>query len=150
MKRDMRANVPFVGVVVNTPKGKRLDDDTRLEIADYIAERFDAGDRVEFTVRPYKSKRSLAQNSRYWALLTIGAESIWGDRSMAESLHEEIAHLLLALPPCEKTGLRRRMRTPKLNTAEFGRYMDDVACKLIEFGADLSGWDKEANRMEAA
>ena len=86
----------------------------------------------------------------YWALLTVGAESIWGDKSLAEDLHDEIAHLLLALPPCEKTGMRRRQRTPKLNTAEFTRYMDDVACKLIELGADLSAWDSESKRMEAA
>ncbi len=70
-----------------------------------------------------KRKRSSAQNRRYWALLTVGAESIWGDVSMKDTLHEEIAHLLLGLPPCEK---------------------------LIELGADLTGWDYELQRMEDA
>lgn len=148
MSSHIRANVPFVGVVIAAEKGKQLDPDTRREIADYVAERFDVGERVELTVRPYKSKRSLAQNSRYWALLTVGAESIWGDKSLAEDLHDEIAHLLLSLPPCEKTGMRRRMRTPKLNTSEFTVYMDRVAEKLIEFGADLTAWDEESRRMD--
>lgn len=135
----------FVGDV--DERGK-LESDVRVQVADYI--RTFAGTRIEINVRQYKSKRSHAQNARYWALLTVGAESIWGDKSQAESLHEEVAHLLLALPPCEKTGLRRRMRTPKLNTAEFTVYMDRVAEKLIEFGADLSAWDEESRRMEAA
>lgn len=107
-----------------------------------------AGRPIDIVER--KEKRSGAQNRRYFALLAVGAEALWGDRSQAETLHEEIAHLLLALPPCEKTGLRRRMRTPKLNTAEFGKYMELVADKLIEFGADLSAWREEERRMERA
>ena len=105
---------------------------------------------VEVIVRPRQSRRSSAQNRRYWALLAVGAESLWGDPSLAEDLHEEIAHLLLALPACEKTGLRRRMRTPKLNTAEFTRYMDLVERKLVEFGADLSEWGAREEQQERA
>ena len=150
MSREVRPNLPFVGDVVPGKSLKVLDADTRQLIAAFIDERFEVGERIEVVVRRYKSKRSLAQNSRYWALLTIGAESIWGDRSLAEDLHEEIAHLLLARPPCEKTGLRRRMRTPKLNTAEFTVYMDAVTDKLIELGADLTKWLEESERMAAA
>lgn len=105
---------------------------------------------VEVVVRVAQSLRTSAQNRRYWALITVGADSLWGDRSEKERLHEEVAHLLLGLPACEKTGLRRRMRTPKLNTAEFARYTEDVSHKLVELGADLSEWDAEEQRMERA
>lgn len=42
------------------------------------------------------------------------------------------------------------MRTPKLNTEEFGRYMDLVVDKLIELGADLSAWGDAEHQMERA
>lgn len=106
-----------------------------------------AGKAITLTLKRLTSKRSIAQNRRYWALLTVGAESLWGDEAQAEALHEEVAYLLLKLPDCPKTGLRRRMRTPELETDEFGRYMDRVAEKLIEFGADLSDWDAYAQRL---
>ena len=108
------------------------------------------GKDLDIELREHKSRRSSAQNARYWALLTVGAVSLWGDPSMKDELHEEIAHLLLALPPCPKTGFRRRQRTPRLNTADFTVYMDRVVDKLIELGADLSDWDQETKRMEAA
>lgn len=136
---------PFVGQVDASGK---LDPDVRIQVADYL--RTFAGVPVEISVRQYKSKRSHAQNARYWALLTVGAISLWEDPSLKDDLHEEIAHLLLGLPPCPKTGLRRRQRTPKLNTAEFTVYMDRVADKLIELGADLSDWDAETQKVEAA
>jgi hypothetical protein len=135
----------FVGPVALDGK---LDADVRVQVADYI--RTFAGETIELNVRKYKSKRSLAQNARYWALLTCGAISLWEDPSQTEVLHEEIAHLLLALPPCEKTGLRRRMRTPKLNTSEFSVYMERVQDKLIELGADLSDWDDYTRRFAEA
>lgn len=108
-----------------------------------------AGERVVVSVRKKGSARSLPQNARYWALLTVAAESLWGDRSLKDALHDEIAHLLLGLPPCPKTGLRRRQRTPRLNTKEFTTYMDQVVDKLIELGADLSEWDQETRRAAA-
>jgi hypothetical protein len=106
-----------------------------------------AGQDVELVVRPWKAQRSSAQNRRYWALLTVAAESLGWDGP--EGLHEEVAHLLLPLPPCPKTGLRRRRRTPKLQTGEFARYTDDVARVLVDFGADLSAWDETAERLAA-
>lgn len=136
---------PFVGSVDASGK---LDPDVRGQIAEYL--RTFAGLKVEINVRQYKSKRSLQQNARYWALLTVGAASLWEDPSEAETLHEELAHLLLALPPCPKTGLRRRQRTPKLNTAEFTEYMDRVEMKLVELGADLSEWDNVCRKVDDA
>lgn len=104
---------------------------------------------IELIVRRKRSKRSLPQNRRYWALLTCAAESLgWDD---VEQLHEEVAYSLLKLPNCEKTGLRRRMRTPKLNTNEFTVYMDRAEALLVDFGADLSDWgEHEAMHKRAA
>lgn len=126
----------------------RLDDDTRGQIADYL--RTFPGMRVDVTVRKHNPKRSLRQNSRYWALLTVGAQSLWEDPGMKDSLHEELAHLYFGLPPCPKTGIRRRKRTPQAETPEFTRYMDWCAGKLVEYGADLSSWDEEARKVDAA
>lgn len=135
--------------IVATPTADgHLPKRTRLRILARL--KTHAGVETEIVIRPYKAKRSGAQNRRYWALLTVGARALWGDPSESETLHEEVAHLLLALPVCEKTGLRRRQRTPKLNTQEFGDYMELVAMKLIELGADLSEWDAESERIERA
>lgn len=95
-------------------------------------------------------KRTLKQNNRYWALLTVAADSLWEDRSMKDSLHEELAHMYFGLPPCPKTGVRRRRRTPGTDTPEFGQYMDWAVRKLTDLGADLSKWDEEASKVEAA
>lgn len=126
----------------------KLDPAIRQQLA--TALQTYAGRTVEITISEKRNRRSLAQNRRYFALLTTAAESLWGDRSMKDQLHEEVAHALLGLPPCPKTGIRLRMRTPKLETPEFAAYMDRVADKLIELGADLSTWDEEARRMERA
>jgi hypothetical protein len=131
----------FIGAV----QSGRLDPHVGGQVRDYLRT-FD-GRTVSIKVKAYKSKRSSAQNRRYFALLAVGAEDLWGDRSLAEQLHEDIAHLLLALPTDPVTGAPRRMRTPSLNTEEFGRYMDMVERKLVELGADLTGWDDEVERM---
>lgn len=109
-----------------------------------------AGAPVELELRLRKSTRTGAQNARYWALLTVAALDLWGDPSLKDTLHEELAHALLGLPPCPKTGFRRRQRTPRLNTRDFARYTDLVADKLVELGADLSAWDEETTRVGTA
>lgn len=131
-----------------TRKG-RIEIDHEVAYRSWVRDLPD-GLEIDIEVREHKNKRSLSQNARYWALLTVGAISLWEDESMKDSLHEELAHLILGLPPCPKTGLRRRMRTPKLNTSEFSRYMDLCAQRLIELGADLSEWDALAAKTEAA
>lgn len=131
-----------------TDQGKlQMHADTRRALEIWLLSL--AGERVTVTIRKKVNRRSIAQNARYWALLTVAADSLWGDRALKDDLHEEIAHLLLGLPPCPKTGLRRRQRTPKLNTKEFADYTDRVVDKLIELGADLSAWDEETRRMAA-
>ena len=134
----------------------RVDDDGRLLMATDTKRGYEmaiaahAGHEVSITVARWRNQRSLAQNARYWALLTVAADSLWGDRSQAEQLHEDLAHLLLALPRDPKTGAPRRERTPDQDTAEFNDYMRRCEEKLIEFGADLSRWDEVTERMEAA
>jgi hypothetical protein len=96
---------------------------------------------------PQPKRRSLPANRRYWALLTCAAESLGWDDPI-EALHEELAHLILSLPPVN--GLRRRMRTPKLTSHEFTVYMDRVEAKLIDLGADLSDWGEHERRQERA
>jgi hypothetical protein len=102
------------------------------------------GQTVE--IRAWKPKRSHKQNARHWALLTVAAESLWGDRSEKDTLHEELAQMYFALPPCPKTGLRRRRRTPQTNTQEFAQFHEWCVQKVIKLGADLSAWDEEAER----
>lgn len=134
----------------------RVDADGRLLMAPDVKRAYGmgiaarAGKELRITVAIWKDQRSLAQNSRYWALLTVGAESLWGDKALAEQLHEDMAHLLLALPPDPKTGQRRREHTPDQDTAEFNDYMTRVEEKLIELGADLTEWDAVSERMAAA
>lgn len=144
----MTANRSEHRVIATVGEGGELDHATKREVR--AALRSLAGKRLELVLREYKSRRSAKQNARYWALLTVGAISLWEDPSLKDDLHEEVAHLLLGLPPCPKTGMRRRKRTPRLNTREFAEYTDRVAMKLVELGADLSAWDDETERTEAA
>lgn len=140
-KQSFRARVDEHGQLLMNPETKRA-----YEMG--IAAR--AGKDVRLTLSIWKDQRSLAQNARYWALLTVGAESLWGDKALAEQLHEDMAQLLLALPPDPKTGQPRRERTPDQDTAEFNDYMRRVEEKLIELGADLTEWDAVSERMAAA
>lgn len=135
----------FIGKV--DERGK-LDVDVRGEVADYI--RTFSGMTIEVRVKKATTRRSQSQNRRYFALMTIGAESLWGDRSLKDALHDELAHLYFGLPPCPKTGLRRRRRTPDAETDEFSRYMAWCVHKLVDLGADLSAWEEEFEKVEAA
>lgn len=95
-----------------------------------------AGKCVE--IRERKAQRSSQANARYWALLTEAAESLGWDST--DDLHESVAWHLLREPNDERTGLARRKRTPKLNTAEFAEYVKAVERLLIDMGADLTDW----------
>lgn len=109
-----------------------------------------AGVPFDIVFRKHKSKRTNPQNSRHFALMRVGAKSLWEDPGDSYRLHDELAHLYFALPPCPKTGMRRRRRTPNTDTKEFSEFTDWCVMKLIELGADLSDWDHEMERMEAA
>lgn len=134
-------------VVIGTPDAEgRMGDGIRGKLLAHL--RKYAGQALEIRIRPYKAKRSLAANARYWALLTLGARSIGYDD--VEELHEAVAWKLLRLPDDERTGTPRRHRTPNLNTTEFKDYCDAVERLLIEYGADLTGWEDEAERIQRA
>ncbi len=104
---------------------------------------------LDIEIRRHRSKRTSPQNRRHFALMRVGAMSLWEDPSEAYALHDELAHMYFALPPCSKTGLRRRRRTPNTDTKEFAEFTDWCAMKLVELGADLSAWDEETRRMAA-
>jgi len=99
-------------------------------------------------IREDKPKRSTQANRRYWALLTVAARSLGYD--VVEELHEAVAWKLLRIDDDPITGTPRRKRTPKLNSSEFKDYTDAVERVLLEYGADLTGWDDEMDRMENA
>lgn len=127
---------PILGMVKPDGSGLSLDSTNREAL------RALAGKAIE--IRRKVNHRTLKQNARHWALMTVGAESLWEDRGMKDQLHEELAHLYFGLPPCPKTGLRRRRRTPDTDTKEFAAFHEWCVHKLIDLGADLSAWDAEA------
>jgi hypothetical protein len=89
----VRPSLPFVGVVVTGPKGKALDPDTRVEIAEAVAERFDIGDRVEVTLKPYKATRSQRANRYLWGVVY---ELMAKDQEMtAEEIHDAMVERFL-------------------------------------------------------
>lgn len=103
--------------------------------------------KVVVTVRPFKSQRSIKQNARHWGLLTVAARELGYDS--VEDLHESVCMHLLRLPDDEVTGLPRRRRTPKLNTAEFAEFTEAVERFFrCELRLDLTGWHDEAERVE--
>lgn len=134
---------PFVGDVDASGK---LEAYVRGQIAEYI--RTFAGLRIEVKIVQHRDKRSTAQNARLWALYTVAAKSLGYDTP--EEIHEACAWKLLRLPDDERTGTPRRHRTPKLNTKEFTDYMDATERLLIEYGADLTNWDAETERIVRA
>jgi hypothetical protein len=123
----------FIGRVGEDGK---LDPDVRVQVADCI--RTYAGYQVHLTVKKYRPQRSSQANRLYWALLTVGAESLGYDT--AEELHDACAWKLLRTEDDPLTGTPRRLRTPGLNTQEFSDYVAKVERLLIEYGADLTGW----------
>lgn len=108
-----------------------------------------AGAELDIEIREHRRKRTNPQNARHWALMTVGAKALWEDPSEKDTLHDELAHLYFGLPPCPKTGMRRRRRTPNTETKEFAEFHEWCIGKLIELGADLSDWESETQRIEA-
>ena len=74
--------------------------------------------------------------------MKLGSESLGYDDPT--ELHEALAFKLLRLPDDPITGSPRRQSTAKLNTAEFVAYADAVERLLIDYGADLTGWEQLA------
>jgi hypothetical protein len=93
----------------------------------------------EIVLRPLKSKRSLEQNKRYWALLREVAATVWVDgRQYADEVWHEhfrrefIGREELALPSGQVES--RGISTTTLSVEEMGRYMDEIARWCAEQG----------------
>lgn len=84
--------LPFVGVVVSTPKGKALDLCTRGEIAAFVAA-FELGERLAVTVKRYKATRSQKANAYLWGVVY---ELMAKDQEMTpEDIHDAMCERFL-------------------------------------------------------
>lgn len=84
---------------------------------------------LEVCIRPYKSKRSVEQNRRLWAIYGKLADEAWvnGRRYSAETWHEYckgmfLGYELKAMP--DGTELKTPISTTTLNTAEMTDYQN--------------------------
>jgi len=88
-------------------------------------------DGMEVVIRAHKSRRSLSANGLYWQWVDRirwhVAEST-GQIYSAEELHEWLKGKFLPTKTVEVGGETQRCRlsTAKLNTKEFGEYMDQI------------------------
>lgn len=94
----------------------------------------------ELVLRPLKSKRSIDQNKRYWALLRELAAVAWVDgRQFGDDVwHEQFRRWFIGseeitLP--DGTTKQQGISTTKLSVQEFGDYM-----ARIEHWAAEQGW----------
>lgn len=119
------------------------------EQARYRAHIKDWSGKVVIHVRPWKAKRSGKQNARHWALCTVGARELGWDSPT--DLHDSLCLKFLRLPDDDATGLPRRRSTTKLTTAEMSE-LDDAIERYLRYDLhlDLTGWELEAERIEAA
>lgn len=101
---------------------------------------------VTIKVEKFRPKRTNQANRRHFALMRVAARELGWDDEYA--LHDELAHKFLSLPPDEKTGLRRRIRTHTMNTADFSKFTD--TCEryfIVDCHLDLSDWAIETERI---
>jgi hypothetical protein len=85
------------------------------------------GRPLSVTVAEHKSKRTLEQNKRYWAILNEIAELAWvnGKQYSADAWHEYFKGLFIGY---EETpdGRRAGISTTTLSVAEFSDYMTRI------------------------
>jgi hypothetical protein len=99
-----------------------------------------AGKPLAVTVTEYKSKRSIEQNKRYWAILNEIADTAYvdGKQYSADSWHEFYKRKLIGcvdLPDGQLVG----MSSTSLSVEEFGNYMmkvevhatSELGCEII-------------------
>ncbi|QQP86921.1 recombination protein NinB [Entomomonas asaccharolytica] len=95
-------------------------------------------DGYELVIRNYKSKRSLEQNKRYWAMLRLISTNVWIDyRTFNDEVwHEQFRRWFIG---CEDivlpTGTETRgISTTTLSVDEFGNYMAQIEQWCAEQG----------------
>lgn len=99
-----------------------------------------AGKPLAVTVTEYKSKRSLEQNKRYWALLNEIAEQAYvgGQQFSAEAWHEHFKRKYIG---CEDLpgGGQIGISTTSLAVSEFADYMTKVEqFAVTELGVEFT------------
>lgn len=94
-----------------------------------------AGQAVDVIVRPRKSKRSIEQNKRYWALLREVSATVWVDgRQFSDEVwHEQFRRWFIGMvdmPDGSMVGIS----TTTLSVAEFTDYMTRIEHWCVEQG----------------
>jgi hypothetical protein len=94
----------------------------------------------EVLIRPFRPQRSLAQNARYWALVSaVAAET----GHTPEEVHEVAKARLLGLESVEAFGIRvdKPRSSAELNVGDFTDYMTRFeAWVSVELGIVLPAW----------
>jgi hypothetical protein len=98
------------------------------------------GHDVTLTLTRTAPARSTSANRRYWSMLHVAARSLGYDN--VNDLHDGLALRLLRVDDDPVLGTPRRTSTASLDSAAFVAYSDAAMRLLIEFGADLSDWDR--------
>jgi hypothetical protein len=119
----------FTGSVVNG----RLKLDNR-EAFDRFTRLLD-GKRVELQLRKFKRKRTLPQNSFYWAGVVSALAEHFGYERL-EDMHYELRRLFLSVPIDENFAKVRS--TTELTTEEFSQYMERCMQLAAENGVYIA------------
>lgn len=98
---------------------------------------------IEIVVRELVRDRTVAQNRRYWAVITEISEQLWvgGHRYTKDQLHEEFKKHFIGAD--EYVGLDGAVHmvpysTTKLSTKEFNEYMTQVEAWAVDVGVVFS------------
>ncbi len=103
----------------------------------------DAGKPLAVSITEAKSKRTLDQNKRHWAIVTEIAESAWvgGRQYSKDAWHELLADMFapkkeITLPTGEIKLVR--ISTSDMNVTEFSAFMTRIECYAAqELGVEL-------------
>lgn len=94
---------------------------------------------MELILRPLKSKRSIDQNRRLWAIYREVAALVWvaGKRFSDECWHEQFKRWFIGMEEIvmpDGTIEQRGISTTTLNVAEFSEYMRSIETWCAEQG----------------
>ena len=102
-----------------------LNAQNRPNLIDKIAHLDCSNQLWQVTIRPYKTKRSNAQNARYWAFLTAFGNHLG---YTSEEVHELCKYKFLReYVTVNGEEMIKLKSTPKTNTKEFAEYCE--ACE---------------------
>jgi hypothetical protein len=104
----------------------------------------DQGKPLAVSITEAKSKRTIDQNKRHWAIVTEVAEQAWidGKQFSKEAWHEHLADMFapkqeITLPTGEIK--LKRLSTSEMNVAEFSAFMTKIEVFAAqELGLELS------------